>query len=123
MSSAQAVSFSQPLRRAARSWSRASVRVLFVIRDALSPMVFSSCRKNSSRAPVDRGPWASARILGLAAHYGDLHAVTRADIVGHVVPGMGRLIRLGGVGTPEVAEFAPASSVPCWACRPRRPRR
>ena len=58
-----------------------------------------------SRAAADAH---EARILELAAHYGDLHAVTESDIIGHVVPGMERLIRLGGAGTPEVAEFAPA---------------
>lgn len=49
-----------------------------------------------------------ARILELAVHYADLHAVTRDDIVAHVVPGMERMVRLGGDGTPPVAEFAPA---------------
>jgi Domain of unknown function (DUF222) len=47
-----------------------------------------------------------ARRLWLAAHWADLHAVlTRPGLTG---PGVERLVRLGGDGTPEVAEFAPA---------------
>lgn len=46
-----------------------------------------------------------ARRLGLAAHWADLNAVL--DVT-WPLPGTARLVRLGGDGTPEVAEFAPA---------------
>ncbi len=47
-----------------------------------------------------------ARQLLMAMHWADLHAVlTRPGAVGK---GRERLVRLGGDGTPEVAEFAPA---------------
>ena len=61
------------------------------------------------RQTADR---AEAQLLWLAAHWADLHAVLpgQGDGVGArvVVPGMERLLRLAGPGTPEVAEFAPA---------------
>jgi hypothetical protein len=47
-----------------------------------------------------------ARRLGLAAHWADLHAVLARP--GLTTPGVERLVRLGGDGTPQVAEFAPA---------------
>jgi hypothetical protein len=50
---------------------------------------------------------AEADRLLLAAHWADLHGcLSRAS--GRALPGSERLIRLGGIGTPEVAEFAPA---------------
>ena len=49
---------------------------------------------------------AQARQLVLAAHWADLHAVLPRPWV--TTPGCERLVRLGGDGTPEVAEFAPA---------------
>ena len=50
---------------------------------------------------------ADARRLALAAHWADLHGVLDRP-VGPALPGAERLIRLGGEGTPDVAEFAPA---------------
>ncbi len=47
-----------------------------------------------------------AKQLRLAMHWADLHAVLARP--GAVGKGRGRLVRLGGDGTPEVAEFAPA---------------
>jgi hypothetical protein len=50
---------------------------------------------------------AEASRLMLAVHWADLHgSLSRAT--GRALPGAERLIRLGGAGTPEVAEFAPA---------------
>ncbi len=52
---------------------------------------------------------AEAELLALAAHWADLHAVLPGtDAARIAVPGMERLVRLAGEGTPEVAEFAPA---------------
>lgn len=51
---------------------------------------------------------AEAELLGLAAHWADLHAVLPGEGARIAVPGMERLVRLAGEGTPEVAEFAPA---------------
>ncbi|HLN78043.1 MAG TPA: DUF222 domain-containing protein [Nocardioidaceae bacterium] len=52
---------------------------------------------------------AEAELLALAAHWADLHAVLPgAEGARITVPGMERLARLAGPGTPEVAEFAPA---------------
>ena len=48
-------------------------------------------------------------ILAAAAHFADLHGtLPAADAGGRVLPGAERLVALGGAGTPEVAEFAPA---------------
>ena len=48
-------------------------------------------------------------ILAAAAHYADLHGTLPAtDAGGRALPGAERLVALGGDGTPEVAEFAPA---------------
>ncbi|MGH3446222.1 MAG: DUF222 domain-containing protein [Nocardioidaceae bacterium] len=59
---------------------------------------------------------AEANILAAAAHFGDLHAVTENDPdgtgTGRVLPGVEELVQLGGDGTPEVAEFAPAEAGP-----------
>lgn len=46
-----------------------------------------------------------ARILSDAAHWADLHAVVEDS---STLPGCEELVQLGGDGTPEVAEFAPA---------------
>jgi Domain of unknown function (DUF222) len=46
------------------------------------------------------------RRLELAAHWADLHAVLPRP--GLTTPGVERLVRLGGDGTPQVGEFAPA---------------
>ena len=60
---------------------------------------------------------AEARLLRVAAHWADLHAVAPddtlgGDAAGHrtrtVVGGTERLVPLAGVGAPAVAEFAPA---------------
>ena len=54
---------------------------------------------------------AEVRILSDAAHWADLHGRldgTAADIGGVSLPGMERLVCLGGDGTPQVAEFAAA---------------
>ena len=51
---------------------------------------------------------AEADLLGVAAHWADLHPVLAGDPDGFRVPGMERLVPLAGEGTPEVAEFAPA---------------
>ena len=45
-------------------------------------------------------------LLEAAAHWADLHAVLEG--LAAKVPGAERLVVLGGLGTPEVAEFAPA---------------
>ena len=47
-----------------------------------------------------------AKQLWLAMHWADLHAVLARP--GAVGKGRERLVRLGGDGSPEVAEFAPA---------------
>jgi len=57
------------------------------------------------RAVADR---AEVRLLELAAHWADLHGQLDPADEGHSLPGMERLVRLGGEGTPLVAEFAPA---------------
>jgi hypothetical protein len=51
---------------------------------------------------------AEAQLLALAAHWADLHAALPGEGERIAVPGMERLVRLAGAGTPEVAEFAPA---------------
>ncbi len=60
-----------------------------------------------ARAVADR---AEVRLIQAAAQYGDLHAVVDHPGVleGGSLPGMERLVTLGGPGTPQVAEFAPA---------------
>ncbi len=50
---------------------------------------------------------AQARQLRLAAHWADLNGVLAESPSGGL-PGMERLVQLGGDGTPMVAEFAPA---------------
>src|SRR5262245_50611857 len=50
-----------------------------------------------------------AQIFVAAAHFADLHHPdTKPDRDGRVLPGSECGIRLGGVGTPKVLEFAPA---------------
>ncbi len=56
-----------------------------------------------ARAIADR---AETRLLEAAAHWADLHGVVEQSASS--LPGMEQLLLLGGVGTPEVAEFAPA---------------
>jgi hypothetical protein len=58
---------------------------------------------------------AEVRQLDVAVHWADLHAVltpppaaAAAAVAGRRVPGGERLVRLGGDGTPEIAEFAVA---------------
>ena len=46
------------------------------------------------------------RILQAAVHWADLHATVDETQV--ALPGCEQLVLLGGAGTPEVAEFAPA---------------
>jgi hypothetical protein len=58
-----------------------------------------------ARSIVDR---AETRLLELAAHWADLHGHLDRGADESSLPGMERLVRLGGQGTPEVAEFAPA---------------
>ncbi|MBA2560824.1 MAG: HNH endonuclease [Propionibacteriales bacterium] len=68
---------------------------------------------------------ADGRLLEVAAHYADLHGhvTTPTDPGGVSLPSMERLVPLGGAGTPEVAEFAPAelgaelAMSPCAAAR------
>jgi hypothetical protein len=55
---------------------------------------------------------AEATRLQLAAHWADLHGAVERD--GAALPGMERLLRLGGDGTPEVQEFAPAELGARW---------
>ena len=63
-----------------------------------------ACAVDRRRA-ADR---AEAELLGIAAHWADLHPVVEGDPDGFRVPGMEKLVSLAGAGTPEVAEFAPA---------------
>ncbi len=59
-----------------------------------------------SRAEADR---LEAGVLVAAAHWADLHGhLVDEDRSGVSLPGMEQLVRLGGDGTTEVAEFAPA---------------
>ncbi|MDQ3615621.1 MAG: hypothetical protein M3393_03150 [Actinomycetota bacterium] len=51
---------------------------------------------------------AEARMLGLAVHWADLHNGDAVDAGGKALPGMERARRLGGAGTPRVAEFCTA---------------
>ena len=49
---------------------------------------------------------ADRALLVAAAHWADLHGVV--DATASALPGTERLVRLGGEGTPEAAEFAAA---------------
>ena len=51
---------------------------------------------------------ADAQIFVAAAHFADLHHPGSRPECGRVLPGSERGVRLGGVGTPVVLEFAPA---------------
>ena len=51
---------------------------------------------------------ADAEMFVLAAHFADLHSAASLRAAGRALPGSERAVRLGGVGTPPVAEFAPA---------------
>ena len=57
------------------------------------------CRAMAERLEV--------QILRGAAHFADLHALV-GPTASRTLPGAERLVLLGGAGTPEVAEFAPA---------------
>ena len=58
-----------------------------------------------AQAAADR---AEARLLAVAAHWADLHGEVEQTVDGRSLPGMERLVGLGGDGTPGVGEFAPA---------------
>ena len=58
-----------------------------------------------ARAVSDAG---EVRLLVAAARWADLHGDVETSESGAALPGMERLVRLGGVGTPEVAEFVAA---------------
>ena len=58
-----------------------------------------------ARAAADQ---AEVRLIEVAAHWADLHDQLDPADEGVSLPGMERLVRLGGEGTPPVAEFAPA---------------
>lgn len=60
---------------------------------------------SGARAVAD---WAETRLLQVAAHWADLNGELDRLADGRRLPGMERLVRLGGEGTPEVSEFAPA---------------
>jgi hypothetical protein len=51
---------------------------------------------------------ADGQRLQIAVAWADLHGVLDQRPGGAVLPGADRLVRLGGDGTPEVSEFAPA---------------
>lgn len=55
---------------------------------------------------------AETRLLEVAAHWADLHGhldrAGQATDASGPLPGLEKLVQLGGEGTPEVAEFAPA---------------
>jgi hypothetical protein len=51
---------------------------------------------------------ADAELLRLAAHWADLHPADSLREIPVGLPGRERMVVLGGEGTPEVAEFAPA---------------
>jgi len=57
------------------------------------------------RATADR---AEVNLLVAATEFADVHSFTDAQALGIRSRGIERMVRLGGVGTPEVAEFAPA---------------
>ena len=57
------------------------------------------------RAVADR---AEANVLVAATEFADVHSFTDARQFGIASRGIERMVRLGGDGTPEVAEFAPA---------------
>lgn len=65
--------------------------------------------EDNERAAIE----AETRRLLIAAHWADLHPGDAVDPDG--LPGRERPVRLGGEGTPDVADFAP----PIWA-RPYR---
>ncbi len=79
--------------------------------DADTTLTFVSAMRVTSEA-------ADVSILAAAAHWADLHGVLESPSVS--LPGMQRLVQLGGDGTPQVAEFAPAElgaelSLSTWA--------
>ena len=70
--------------------------------DADATLTFVS----GARALADR---AEVRLMEAAAHRADLHGVVQGFEPGcAALPGTERLAQFGGVGTPKVAEFAPA---------------
>ena len=56
-----------------------------------------------AQAVADR---AEVRLLAVAAHWADLHGEVEQTVDGRWLPGMERLVGLGGDGTPGVGEFA-----------------
>ena len=58
---------------------------------------------------------AETRRLEIAAHWADLHAGDAVAECG--LPGSERPVRLGGEGTPTVADFAPLNSAVCCGSR------
>src|SRR6187551_49039 len=55
---------------------------------------------------------AEAARLQVALRWADLHGAV--DTSGSCLPGAERMVQLGGAGTPEVAEFAPAELAASW---------
>ena len=51
---------------------------------------------------------ADVRLLSAAARWADLHGEVETLESGAALPGLERLVQLGGDGTPEVAEFGAA---------------
>ena len=76
-------------------------------------------RLHAVRADADAG------LFELAAHFADLHAGESLATTGPsaVLPGLERSVRVGGVGTPEVAEFAFAELGPRMQMSPFSARR
>ncbi|HET7172922.1 MAG TPA: hypothetical protein VFI30_01415 [Nocardioidaceae bacterium] len=60
----------------------------------------------AARAAQRSAHAAEVRLVELAAHWADLHAVLE-PVASGVLPGCERLVDLGGEGTPAVCEFAP----------------
>lgn len=58
-----------------------------------------------SRADAER---IETGLIAAAAHWADLHAVLAGADARVALPGCERLVRIGGQGTPETAEFAAA---------------
>ena len=67
--------------------------------------VATSAAAAAARSAADL---AEVAVLELAAHWADLHGRLDPVDAGVSLPGMERLVRLGGEGTWLVAEFAPA---------------
>ena len=64
---------------------------------------------------------ADAELFVLAAHWADQHPAETLYEIPVGLPGRERVVMLGGEGTPEVAEFAPAElGSACTSIRTRR---